>query len=308
MKPLAESAPSWRSYLCRLAIKRSLGRRSATDVLQARQAMERGVRHFKVPAGVTVEPLQVAGRPAEWLLPQGARQDAALLYVHGGAYVSGSCVTHRALAARIALAAGRPLLLPDYRLAPEHPYPAGLLDVLGAYQWLQRERQIAAENIVLVGDSAGGGLLLATTLRLRDSGQPLPGGLVCMSPWTDLHLRGASVYSRHGLDPVFADTRRLQLSAASYAGAEALEHPEISPLYADLRGLPPLYVQVGDCEILLSDAEQLTLKARAAGVAVTLEVWPRMWHVWQVFGSWLPEAQRAITRIGEFVRGLDAGD
>lgn len=293
--------PSLRSYLFRFAIRRAMRPFNGLSLGERRQAMERSTRRFKMPADVGCMALQICGRDAEWLSPTGAQAETAILYLHGGAYTAGSLQTHRALAARLARASGVAVLLLDYRLAPEHPYPAALHDALGAFRWLRQVRGLRAGRIVIAGDSAGGGLALCTALALREQRQPLPAALACMSPWTDLSLSGASIEALLGRDPYFSDCRRIDESARQYAGSLPLDAQEVSPLFADLAGLPPLHIQVGELEILRSDSVDFVEKARAAGVEATLAVWPGMWHVWQLFDG-LPEAKAAVAQLGEFIR------
>jgi phosphinothricin tripeptide acetyl hydrolase len=255
---------------------------------------------FPTPADVAIEVVTAAERPAEWLRPPGARTDAVVLYLHGGGYVIGSPRSHRHLAAAIARAAGTPAFLVDYRLAPEHPFPAALDDALAAYEWLLA-RGIAPGQVVVAGDSAGGGLTVATLLALRDRGLPRPGGGVCISPWVDLACSGATYVTRKDADPIVT-RESVAMMAQAYAGTGDFKAPLLSPLYADLRGLPPLLVQVGSDEVLLDDALGLGERARAAGVDVAVEEWPAMIHVWHWFLPMLDEAQRAVDGIGRFVR------
>lgn len=293
--------PSLRSYLYRFAIRRAMRPFSQLSLGERRQAMERGTRRFKVPAEVDCTQLQIGGCPAEWLSPPASRPEAAILYLHGGAYTAGSLQTHRALAARLALVSSTAVLLLDYRLAPEHPYPAALHDALGAYRWLRQVRGVKPQRIVIAGDSAGGGLALCTSLALRDQQQAVPAALVCLSPWTDLSLSGASIEDLLGRDPYFSSSKRLHESARDYAGPLPLNGAALSPLFADLAGLPPIHIQVGELEILRSDSLDFADKARSAGVEVTLAVWPGMWHVWQLFDN-LPEAKAALVQLGGFIR------
>jgi acetyl esterase/lipase len=222
-----------------------------------------------------------------------------VLYLHGGGYAAGSCRTHRALAGRLALASQSPVLVLGYRLAPEHPFPAALEDATSAVRWLV-DQGISPDRLALAGDSAGGGLALATTIALRDEGVPLPAALVCFSPWTDLALTGESFLTRAKVDPLISREGCL-FYVAAYVGGRDPRLPLISPLYADLRGLPPLLVQVGDYEVLRSDSVRLAESAREAGVDVTLEVAAGMWHVWQVMAGLMPEAQQALDRAGAFL-------
>ena len=211
----------------------------------------------------------------------------------------GSCNTHRAMVAHIARACGMRGLLLDYRLAPEHPYPAAVDDSISAYHWLLCNG-IEARNIIIAGDSAGGGLALASLVSLRDGGYPLPAAAVCLTPWTDLAGTGESLKTRAKVDP------RLTLQELSlgghYVGNNDPRHPLISPLYAHLHGLPPLLIQAGNDDMLLSDSTRLADQAKNAGVDVTLDVWDRMWHVFHLHVPRLPEARRAIDAIGTFVR------
>ena len=283
-----------RAHLAKLPPSASL------TIAERRAQYERAERVFPTPADVAVEVVPAPERPAEWLRPPGARADAAVLYLHGGGYVIGSPRSHRHLAAAIARAAGTAALLVEYRLAPEHPFPAALEDAVAAYQWLLA-RGLAPERVVVAGDSAGGGLTVATLLALRDRGLPRPGGGVCISPWVDLTCSGATYATRKDADPIVT-RESVTLMAQAYVGAGDPKASLVSPLYADLRGLPPLLVHVGSDEVLLDDAVGLGERARAAGVDVTLEEWPSMIHVWHWFLPMLDEAQRAIDGIGAFVR------
>ena len=266
---------------------------------QRRAQYERAERVFPTPPDVKVETI-AAPRPAEWLTPPGVRMDAVVLYLHGGGYVIGSPRSRRHLAAAIARAAGTRALLVDYRLAPEHPFPAALEDAVAAYQWLLAQG-IAPERVVVAGDSAGGGLTVATLLALRDRGLPRPAGGVCISPWVDLTNSAESYVTRAAVDPIVTRDGIEELAKA-YVGGGDRKAPLVSPLYADLRDLPPLLVQVGSDEVLLDDARGLGRRARTADVDVTVEEWPSMIHVWHWFLPMLDEAQHAIDVIGRFVR------
>jgi len=273
---------------------------SSLTTEQRRAQYDRAERVFPTPADVAIERVTVPERPAEWLRPPGGRADAVVLYFHGGGYVIGSPRSHRHLAAAIARAAGAPALLLDYRLAPEHPFPAALEDAVAAYRWLLG-RGLAPGRIVLAGDSAGGGLTVATLIALRDRGLPRPAGGVCISPWVDLTCSGASYATKAATDPIVTRDG-VATMAQAYVGNGDLKTPLASPLYADLRDLPPLLVQVGSEEVLLDDARGLGARARAAGVDVSVEEWPAMIHVWHWFLPMLDEAERAIAVIGDFVR------
>jgi monoterpene epsilon-lactone hydrolase len=262
-----------------------------------RAGMERVAE--RVALDVKCEPVDAGGVGAEWIIAPNAAPDRVVLYLHGGGYVMGSINTHRAMIARIARASQAKALALNYSLAPEKPFPAAVNDSTAAYKWLLA-RGYKADKIVISGDSAGGGLAISTLLALRDSKVPLPAGAAAISPWTDLTGSGASVVSRAAVDPMVAN-QGLLLMAKQYAGANGAQDPLISPVFADMKGLPPLLIQVGDAEVLLDDATRVADRAKAAGVDVTIEVWPEMVHVWHVFAKILPEGQQAIDRIGEFV-------
>jgi epsilon-lactone hydrolase len=273
---------------------------ASMTIAERRAQYERAERVFPTPADVAIEHVIAPARPAEWLRPSGVRTDAAVLYLHGGGYVIGSPRSHRHLAAAIARAAGTAALLVDYRLAPEHPFPAALDDALAAYQWLLG-RGLVPGRIVVAGDSAGGGLTVATLLAARDRSLPLPAAGVCISPWVDLTCSGATYATKAAVDPIVT-RQSVSMMAEAYTGRGDPKAPLVSPLYADLRGLPPLLVHVGSDEVLLDDALGLAERARRAGVDVTLEEWPAMIHVWHWFLPMLAEAERAVGVIGRFAR------
>ena len=267
-----------------------------------RRAMyDRAERVFTVPPGSTVESVTAGGRPAEWIRPAGARSDAALLYLHGGGYVIGSPRSHRHLAEAIARAAGISCLLPDYRLAPEHPFPAAVDDALATYRSLIEQRKIAPGSVAIAGDSAGGGLTAVTLLSIRQAGLPMPGAAVCISPWTDLTCSAPSYETKAATDPLVMRPG-ITVMAKDYLGGTDPRTPLASPVFGDLRGLPPMLIQVGSEEVLLDDAARLADRARAAGVDATIEVWDSMIHVWHWFLPWLDEAQSAVDKIGAFLR------
>ncbi len=255
----------------------------------------------RAPGGskVEVKPVQAGTVPGEWLIPPGAPPDRAVLYLHGGAWFLGSPRSHRAFVSRLAQAGGFRALVIDYRLAPEHPFPAGLEDCLAAYEWLQ-QNGIPPHKMVVAGDSAGGNLALALLVMLRDTGKPLPAGAVALSPATDLAGTGASQQTRRQLDPFFAKTS-VSSVVPDYITVHDPCHPWISPLYADLHGLPPLLIHAGDHEILRDDAVRFGEKAAAAGVDVKTVVWPGMFHVFQMFDPIVPEAKKANEEIVGFV-------
>jgi acetyl esterase/lipase len=269
-------------------------------VLEQRAAMERLVGMVPPAADVRCAPEPGAGRPAEWVRAEGAGEDHTILYLHGGGYCIGSINTHRQLAADISRAAAARVLVLDYRLAPEHPFPAAVDDAVAAYRFLLQSGA-APRSLAIAGDSAGGGLTVATLLALRDAREPLPAAGVCLSPWLDLALGGDSMTSRAARDPMVQREPLSRMAAAYLAGADP-RTPLASPLYAELAGLPPLLVQVGDAETLLDDAVRFVERARAAGVDAAIEVWDEMIHVFHAFAFLLPEARQAIARIGAYLR------
>lgn len=233
----------------------------------------------------------------EWL-GTAAPAGPVLLYLHGGGYVSGSPATHRALMMRLGQAAHARVFAPDYRLAPEHPYPTAVEDAWSAYWWLLAQG-IAPAQIVIAGDSAGGGLTIALMLALRDAGMPLPAGGVCLSPWFDLALTGPSMAANEQSD--YLNDAILRTAAALYLGEHDVRGPLASPLYADLRGLPPLLIQVGTAEMLLDDGRRFVARARQAGVSITLEEYAGMVHVWHFTYLLEPRARQAVHSAGAFV-------
>jgi acetyl esterase/lipase len=255
----------------------------------------------------SVRRFDLAGVQCEWLVAAGADPDRRLLYIHGGGWTSGDLDSHRPLSARISRAAGVAVLAVHYRLAPEHPFPAGLDDCVHAYRWLRANGPngpAPARSIFVAGDSAGGNLTLATLLACKERGLPLPTGAIPISAATDFAAAGDSFRTRAGVDPILAgDPQGIRVIGSVYTQGRADPlSPLCSPLHGDLRGLPPLLVQVGDAEVLLDDSTRFAAKAKAAGVDVTLEVWPDMPHVWHLFAPFLPEATEAIEHIGQFVR------
>ncbi len=272
----------------------------AATIDEQRAAMEATAGALIPPDTVTVEPTTVAGRPAEWIAPREGASDRVVLYLHGGGYCIGSIRTHRNLCARLALAYGGRVLNLDYRLAPEDPFPAAIDDVLDAYRELLGAGWSPA-RIAIAGDSAGGGLTVASLVAIRQQGLPLPAAGVCLSPWVDLTQSSATYVSRADVDPMVTKDG-LDVMAAAYLGEASLNEPLASPLFADLAGLPPLLVHVGDAEVLLDDSLALRDTARAAGVDVTFDLWPEMIHVFQAFpAELLPESDLSIAGVADFL-------
>ena len=270
------------------------------NYVDQRAAMESLTAMAPRPDDVTFTPVDAGGRPAEWVAAAGASDDRALLYLHGGGYCIGSIATHRHLAADLSRAAGMRVLLVDYRLAPEHPFPAAVEDAVAAYRFLL-DSGYDRRRLAIAGDSAGGGLTAATLVALRDRDLPLPAAAVLLSPWLDLSQSGESMDSKADADPIVQRVG-LQRMADAYLGGAQAETPLASPLFADLRHLPPLLIHVGTAETLLDDSRRFAERARAAGVDATLDVWDDMVHVWHAFGFILPEARDAHGRIGAFLR------
>jgi len=273
----------------------------SAPVVQQRRLAEEHAHYAHMPTRMQVTRLPADEIAGEWLHPLlYPYPDRVLLYLHGGGYVIGSCNTHRALAAHIAMESYADLLLQEYRLAPEHPFPAALIDAVTGYRWLL-EQGYPPGRIVLAGDSAGGGLVIATLLELREAGLPQPAAAVCISPLTDAESSGESMITNRNRDPwLTPESNRFLLQ--HYLGGQSPRHPLISPIYAILDGLPPLLIQVGSDEILLSDSLRLAGAARRAGVQVTLRQWSGMWHVFHLMAPALPEAEEAIREIGTFVQ------
>jgi monoterpene epsilon-lactone hydrolase len=267
---------------------------------QQRAAFEAVTAMFPVPDDVTSEPVDADGVPAEWISAPGADPDRIIYYLHGGGGVMGSINTHREMISRISRASGARALAIDYRLAPEHPFPAALEDSTTAYRWLL-STGVDPARIVIAGDSAGGGLTMSSLVSLRDSGVPLPAAAVCLSPGVDATFTGESITTKAEEDPMIRWGFLIKVREACLGDRDP-RTPLASPLYADLTGLPPLLIQVGTAEVLLDDSTRLAERARSASVDVTLEPWEDMIHVWQFMAAMLPEGQQAIDRIGEFIR------
>lgn len=271
---------------------------------EARAGFDALVEAIPVEDGFTFTEDHLGGIPDLVVTGEGMSDAGALLYLHGGGYVVGSAHGYRGLAARLGRAASVVAHAIDYRLAPENPMPAAVDDAVAAYQALVASG-VSPSQIIIAGDSAGGGLTLATLVALRDAGSPLPAAGFLISPWADLALEGASMKGKAAEDPSL-DEHGLAVCAGHYAGADT-RSPVASPIHADLSGLPPLLVQVGSAEILYDDAIRVARAAGAAGTRVTLEVWPKMIHVWHAFAFLLTDGREAIDGAGAFMRGAMEG-
>ena len=263
-----------------------------------------GVKNSKmlgeVSKNITVEKINMEGIQAEWLIPSGANSEKVILYLHGGGYVTGSIEDHRMMCGLLANATGTKVLIPEYRLAPEHPFPAALDDALKVYQWLL-DQGYSSANMIIAGDSAGGGLSIATVLALKEKSGSLPAAVVCLSPWADLALTGQSHTTKAKAEAIL-NKDVLHEWALCYTDESNLTNPLVSPIHGDFHGFPPLLIQVGSEEILLDDSTLLAEKAKSAGVDVTLKIWDGMWHVWQALGDLIPENKKTFEEIGQFVQ------
>lgn len=275
-------------------------RTDATPTLEElRTGFEMTGQMVPPPEDTAFEPVDAGGVPAEWVRAPGVGNERAILYLHGGGYAIGSAFTVRNFVARLSAAVGAPALSIDYRLGPEHPFPAAVEDAVTAYRWLL-EQGFEPGQIAVSGESAGGGLTVALLVALRDGGLPLPACAVPISPWLDMELTQQP--SREAIEGDLLTMEHLGLFAGWYLNGSDPRHPHANPLYADLTGLPPLLVMVGGHEVLLDDAKRLAERATAAGVDVTLEIAPEMIHIWHLFGPMFPEANEASDRAGAFIR------
>ncbi len=299
---------SWQNLCFSWLLRRTAKSLTRKPGLTAQEMRERSAKwargEAKPPRGWRVRKLDAQALRGEWIEPEAAERREAtgrvILYLHGGGYCFCSPVTHRGVAAALAREADARAFSLDYRLAPEHPFPAAVDDALAAYQALLDEG-VAADRIVIAGDSSGGGLALALLLSLRDAGAPLPAGAVLFSPWTDLAATGASLEANDASD-VMLSAVAVRNFSRYYLGDAAADHPIASPLYGEYAGLPDLFIQASDTEVLLDDAARVARKASAAGVAVDFKVWRRLPHAWATLAPMLPEARAAIKEAGGFIR------
>jgi acetyl esterase/lipase len=275
------------------------------DLKALRSAMK--TTQIPAPESIEIEKVDIGGISAEWILNPDAQHDHRLLYLHGGFYVAGTFEFSHPLSGRISIASGCSVLLVDYRLAPENPFPIAVDDALSSFRWMLDNGpngRTPCKKAFIAGDSAGGGLTLATIMALRDAKEKVPDAAVTLSALTDLALTGRSIESRSEIDPIIRNTALLPGIVELYLSGTDPRTPLASPLYGDFLGFPPLLMQVGDNEVLLDDSTRLAEKAKTAGVDVKLEVEPEMFHNFQNFAPFLPKSQQAIDRIGEFVRSF----
>jgi len=270
------------------------------EIAERRSSFDAFAQVFPTADDIVVESVSANGVPAEWTSVKGADQSRVVLYVHGGGYVIGSLDSHRHLASEIARDLGARTLALHYRLAPEHPFPAPVEDTLAGYRFLLAQG-ILPRNIAIAGDSAGGGLVVAALVAIREAGLEQPSCGWCISPWVDMEGIGGSMTALAETDPIVQKEPLLEMSAYYLGGADP-RSPLAAPLYADLRGIAPLFIQVGAAETLLDDAVRLAGVAGAADVPVTMEVWPEMVHVWHLFHPRLAAGRRAITVGARYIR------
>lgn len=292
-------------------------RATGGDILAVGKKYQKTIRkNWNPPSGYELERILLPEHVyAEYLMPCScARRDVAILHIHGGGYMLGYLPVFQRRTPKLAQAGGGvPVLSLDYRVAPEHRYPAALDDAVKAIAWLKREKGIAPESVIAIGESAGAGLALALAMRLRDGGLGRLRALVLMSPWTDLTCGGDSFASRYRLDPLFgrimplpSDEKRM-LTGTIYAGEHDLTDPYLSPVYGDFANLPPLLIHVGEYEMLFDDAAALYKKASQAGLPVQFKIWPGMFHAFQLADGLIPEARIAWREIGDFMKNSLAG-
>ncbi len=294
--------PSLRSKFCRFLIKKMVAPKlnNLQSIDETRNYMEKMAKYAKLPKKTQIEKITIDGIAAEWIYGNTAREERVILFLHGGGYNLCSINTHRELAAHIAKESGAKVLLIDYRLAPEHPFPAALDDATLAYRWLL-ENGLTIKNIAIAGDSAGGGLALATAIAIRDAGDPLPSSVACIAPWTDLCMTGDSIKTKSEIDPLIK-SESAKVWADNYIGSNDPTNPLISPLYADLKGFPPLLIHIGTDDMLLDDSRRFAKEAEDAGVDVELKIYDKLWHVFHLSVKAMPEAKKAVAEFGSFIK------
>lgn len=293
---------SIRSKICRMMAKLTIG--SALDnkktIEEMRLGMEKATKLTFLPSKTNIEQVNYGDIAAEWVSGKNADEEHVVLFLHGGGYNTGSPSTHRELASHISNTSNSKVLVPNYRLAPENPFPAALEDATFSYQWLL-EKGLSSKNISIAGDSAGGGLALATCISIRDNGNPMPSSLVCISPWTDLEMTGSSIKALEDIDPVLR-VASLQIMASNYIGVNDPLSPLLSPVHGEYTHFPPMLIHTGSDEILLDDSRRVAERAELAGVDITLKIHDGMWHVFHVFYRLMPEAKTAVKELGAFIR------
>ncbi len=275
------------------------GRRMTIPVLRA-QGDNLSKFMGRLPNDIQIENIDIDGIRAAWIRPSNADDKKVLLHLHGGGYVTGSIKSYLMMSIPMAQTLKMNVLFPEYRLAPENPFPAAIDDVLKIYRWLLTQGY-QSKDIIISGDSAGGGLCIASVVRLREENEALPAALVCMSPWMDFTMQGKS-YISNSTSEAMLTTNGLREWALNYTSEQNFGNPLVSPVFADLQKFPPMLIQVSADEILFDDAIALAEKAKADGVDVTLKIWDGMWHVWQVLGDLIPESRAAFEEINQFLQ------
>ena len=299
--PMKDTAARKREIEAAVAwTKQHVARVFGKSVVEIRVLADKNKTAVPLPEGATTHAVSMGGVPCLWMTAKGADTNRVVLYFHGGGFTMGSPDTHKRLAADISEFANARVLLVDYRLAPEHPFPAATDDCLAAYQALLASG-VAPKNIAFGGDSAGGALCMATLVQARDAGLPLPSCAVCLSPWVNLVLDGETLQTKKDVDPL-GDSSSFQKFVDAYLAGSDPRAPLASPVYADLKGLPPLLIQVGTSEFLLDDSYRLEKAAKTAGVQVTFEEWPEMIHNWQLYPHTITDGRNANARIGQFMQ------
>lgn len=275
-------------------------RNKKSDIIFLRNSLEFSTMFKTLPWRVQAIGTMLNHLQADWIIPESASKEKVILYFHGGGYNVGSSYTHRSMVGKIAKESGAMALLVNYRLAPEHPFPAAVEDTYFSYKWLLMQGYKPG-NIVIAGDSAGGGLTLSTMLMIKNSCLPMPSAGICLSPWVDLANTGGSLLHNKKNDPLLC-SKVMSSWVNNYASGYDKSHPLISPIFGDFKGFPPLLIQASEVEMLFDDATGLAEIARDAGVEVTLSLWPQMMHWWQMFWQVVPEANKALSEIGSFIR------
>ena len=271
-----------------------------SDIHKYRGILEKSAKIFKIDKHVNFKKFYINSIACQWIIPHDFIGLQTILYLHGGGFIAGSINSHKDLATRIAKESKAQLLIINYRLAPEHKFPAGLNDAVTVYKWLLNKK-IPSEKITIAGDSAGANLALSLVLSIKEKNIPMPKNMVLLSPWVDLECKGESYNLNKKKDPML-NKKSLCATAGFYTKQENLSHALVSPINGDFKELCPMFIQVGDCEILQDDAVKLASIVKKAGVKVELEVWKDMFHVWHYFSRYLYQGREAIKKIGQFIQ------
>jgi epsilon-lactone hydrolase len=297
---------SLRSHFWKFIVRKMYKEKRMTIAEIRAQDASAGKFTGRPPKDVEVEYVKIGGINAAWIRPADADKTKVLLHIHGGGYVTGSIASYLRMCILMAQILKVNVLLPQYRLAPEYPFPAAIDDVLKIYRGLLSDGY-QSKDIIISGDSAGGGLCVALVIAFRDQGEALPAAVICMSPWTDLTMQGHS-HMTNSKSESMLNADSLHEWALAYTNEENFSNPLVSPVFADFQGFPPLLIQVSSDEILLDDAIALAEKAKADSVGVSLKIWDGLWHVWQVVGDAIPESKMAFEEISQFVRSQFDGN